>query len=421
MRSSCSRTITPEMVCDALTTDEQVELLGRHRDGRRRSGRPGLDELRVPPLEVAHLAVGAPAEVAVAGLAQVGVGDQREPAPPVEARGRLVGDRLVVDEAVVARRANRLLVQARGVFAIAAKPRELGRQQARRGSRSSRGSSAPRSAAAGGARRAPAGARRRSLGRRGVVRRRVREPREEMVLGDLGERPRRPQQGLAPSPRPRGRRRSRARRSAPAACGSSTSRRRSPGSDRPPGAARTRPSSNSSPSNDEKRAVKPRSIWISLSCAVRTSTTRPNFALRANASASSAVRCTSRERIAGREQERDRGRCACRTRSGGRRSAGPPRRRAAAARCCCARAWSSAVDHLREAEVDARLEAQRPALLHQIEAQLAEAERRSVVVEVRSQHLAEQHVGLGRTVAVAVLEAEVDGARDDEAAAGSRR
>ena len=104
---------------------EQVDLLGLQRHGRRRARRPGLDELRVPPFEIARLAVGAPAEIAVARLAQVRVGDEHEAAPAVEARGRFVGDRFVVDEAAVARRADRRFVQALGLLAIAVDPREL--------------------------------------------------------------------------------------------------------------------------------------------------------------------------------------------------------------------------------------------------------------------------------------------------------
>src|SRR4029079_7366608 len=73
------------------------------------------------------------------------------------------------------------------------------------------------------------------------------------------------------------------------------------------------------------------------------------------------------------------------------------------------------VDHLREAEVDGGLEAERPTLLHQVEAHLAETERRFVVVVVRPQDLADENVGLRRRVAVPVLQTEVRGAGDRQA------
>ena len=137
---------------------QHVELLGGHARWSPRSGRPGLDEPRVTPLDVAHLAVGAPAQVAVARLAQVGVGDQREPARAGRSARRsrrrsprCGRSRCRAPSESLARTGARRLRHRRE----AARAR---RPAARRGSRNSRGSSAPRSAFAGGARRAPAGA-----------------------------------------------------------------------------------------------------------------------------------------------------------------------------------------------------------------------------------------------------------------------
>ena len=148
---------------------------------------------------------------------------------------------------------------------------------------------------------------------------------------------------------------------------------------------------------------------------MRTSTTRPNFVLRAKASASSAVRSHFAERGAGRQQQGDGGVARVRR---GLEVAGllGHLERAALQLDAAAEVFGPDVDHLCEAEVDGGLEAERAPLLHQIEAQLAEAERRFVVVEVRPQDLAQEHVGLRRAVAVAVFETEVRRARDGEAA-----
>ncbi len=73
----------------------------RRPDRARRSGR-GLfrSEARIQLIELPHLAVGSPAQVAVAGVAQVELGELVEAARPVEGGRALIGDRLVVDEAV---------------------------------------------------------------------------------------------------------------------------------------------------------------------------------------------------------------------------------------------------------------------------------------------------------------------------------
>ena len=92
-----------------------VEVPDRNGDGRRLARRLRLAQEGVEGVEVAHLAVGSPAEVAGPGLPQVGVGDRRGAARGVEAGGDLVGDRLVVDEAVRARGRDGALVEVHGV------------------------------------------------------------------------------------------------------------------------------------------------------------------------------------------------------------------------------------------------------------------------------------------------------------------
>src|ERR1700678_804727 len=71
--------------------------------------------MRVMFVELPDLSVGAPTQIAVAGMAQVDIRELIEPARPVEARGHFVGDRFVVDKAIVTRRTDRLLVQVLGI------------------------------------------------------------------------------------------------------------------------------------------------------------------------------------------------------------------------------------------------------------------------------------------------------------------
>src|SRR5262249_12048198 len=63
-------------------------------------------------LKLTRLALGAPPEIAGAGVLQVGTGDRIEAARPVEARGDLMGDRFVLPEAGLAGGADRVFVQS---------------------------------------------------------------------------------------------------------------------------------------------------------------------------------------------------------------------------------------------------------------------------------------------------------------------
>src|SRR5262249_48053002 len=59
-----------------------------------------LAEIRVGPLELPHLALGAPAKIAVASVAETGLRDARKVSLRVEPGSKLVDERFVVDEAV---------------------------------------------------------------------------------------------------------------------------------------------------------------------------------------------------------------------------------------------------------------------------------------------------------------------------------
>ena len=97
----------------------------------------------------------------------------------------------------------------------------------------------------------------------------------------------------APSMLPRWRKHSRRRRSAPAACGSSTSIREAPNADHSANGASNRRSSNCSSLKEPNSGVRPRRVRISPSCAVMMSMTRPNRAFCAKSSPFSASRCAS--------------------------------------------------------------------------------------------------------------------------------
>src|ERR1700730_14380231 len=67
--------------------------------------------MRIELLELPNLSVGSPAQVAIPRVPQIGRRDLLETARRVEASGKLVGNRLVVYEAVFVRGADGLLVQ----------------------------------------------------------------------------------------------------------------------------------------------------------------------------------------------------------------------------------------------------------------------------------------------------------------------
>ncbi len=88
-----------------------------------------VSQVRIHLLELPHLAVGAPTQIAVAGVPQIQMRDLLEAARRVEARGELVGERLIVDEAVGARRADGLFVKPLGVELAAFQAGDLGADQ----------------------------------------------------------------------------------------------------------------------------------------------------------------------------------------------------------------------------------------------------------------------------------------------------
>ena len=82
-------------------------------------------------VELSHLPDGSPTKVAVAGVPQIQVRELLEPTRRVKARGKFVSDRLILNKAVGAGRADGLLVEALGVQYPLFQTRELGANQCR--------------------------------------------------------------------------------------------------------------------------------------------------------------------------------------------------------------------------------------------------------------------------------------------------
>ena len=127
---SFSSTISPETACDTLITVARSRCSTGVADRARRAGH-GLfrPEVRIHLLELPHLAVGAPAQIAVAGVPQIEIRDLVETARPVEVGSAFVGERLIVDKAVVARRADGLFVESLGIELATFDARNLGADQ----------------------------------------------------------------------------------------------------------------------------------------------------------------------------------------------------------------------------------------------------------------------------------------------------
>ena len=166
--------------------------------------------------------------------------------------------------------------------------------------------------------------------------------------------------------------------------------------------------------------VRPRSVRINWSCAVMSSTTRPNRAWRAKSSPFSASRCTSASGspLARRNVRRLLRLIArvCEVAGLLRRVERVPRERAALRTCRVRGLGKIARRPGRREPSSGRFHAAPPG-----QARARRSGTRPVVAEVRPQDVAHRGVGVARCVAVAVLQAEVPHAADDKADAGSRR
>src|SRR5580692_11509791 len=75
--------------------------------------------------ELPHLSISSPTEIAVARVPQIDMRKLFEATRRVEARGQFVGERLVVDKAVGAGRADGLFVKVHGIECAAFDPGDL--------------------------------------------------------------------------------------------------------------------------------------------------------------------------------------------------------------------------------------------------------------------------------------------------------
>src|SRR6185312_10271619 len=71
-----------------------------------------LLQVRIYLIELPHLAIRPPTDIAVSRVAQIGIRDFLKPASCVVACSHFIGERLVVDEAACASRADSLIVEA---------------------------------------------------------------------------------------------------------------------------------------------------------------------------------------------------------------------------------------------------------------------------------------------------------------------
>src|SRR5260370_40024723 len=76
-------------------------------------------------VEVPNIAIGSPAEIASARIAEINMRKLVEPTHRVKARGQLVGERLIMDKAICASRADRLFVKVHGIERAAFDPGDL--------------------------------------------------------------------------------------------------------------------------------------------------------------------------------------------------------------------------------------------------------------------------------------------------------
>src|SRR5262245_52595231 len=76
-------------------------------------------------VEVSDFAGRSPPQIAGTSLSQICTGNRLETTPGIEASGQLVGDRLIVDKAVVSRRADGLFVELLGLKYVAFDPGNL--------------------------------------------------------------------------------------------------------------------------------------------------------------------------------------------------------------------------------------------------------------------------------------------------------
>src|SRR5260370_41872257 len=95
----------------------------------RRGGSPFLAEARIAFVELLYFSVGAPMVVAVPRIPEMGVAGRFETARQVVLRRQFVGQALVLNEAVLTRQMNSLLVKTQGLSVSLFEAGDLGQNQ----------------------------------------------------------------------------------------------------------------------------------------------------------------------------------------------------------------------------------------------------------------------------------------------------
>src|ERR1700736_937031 len=85
--------------------------------------------MRMKLLELPYLAIGSPAQIAVAGVLQIHAGNLLEAARRVEAGSEFIGERLILNKTAGAGRADGLFVEAHRVNVAAVDASNLGADQ----------------------------------------------------------------------------------------------------------------------------------------------------------------------------------------------------------------------------------------------------------------------------------------------------
>src|SRR6266436_3900667 len=85
--------------------------------------------MRMKLFELPDLAIGSPTQIAVAGILQIRTGNLLEATRRIEAGSEFIGERLIVNKAVCAGRADGLFVEALGIELPAFDPSNLGADQ----------------------------------------------------------------------------------------------------------------------------------------------------------------------------------------------------------------------------------------------------------------------------------------------------
>jgi hypothetical protein len=380
----------------------EVQVLDRRPHGRRGTRhRRLLAEMRIGLVELPHLALGAPAAIAVPGIAQIGVGDRLKAARRVEPRGAFVGEALVLEEAVLARQPHGLCIEAHGLEITAVDARDLGGVQ-RRWAREILGAvlrPQRQLLLVGDEHLTMLGP---LVGRGHLVGRRSREGAIEMVLGDLEERRRGPGQPVHLRRRRRG-----------GVVGRVEARLQFADPILPGGQLRILLQVLIEPALIGPRLGAGGAVWCQaaqrpdqaeLRHEAVNDGSKPRLAREGQAVLGLLLDLA--ERGSGSEEVCDQEGGAIRGKG---EIAGVLRRLEGASHQGATGVQGPRPGHdvVPDNQVDARLEAGQPTLLHQSEPELTETEPRPVIAAVRPQDHDELGIGQARSIAVPMLQTEV--------------